>query len=110
MFNMFNMFNMLKKLKEAKEIYRKHVAVVASLPDEYQFVFHKINEYIWSFAGGTGNDTLQTTYELANLFAQTAENGLSVLEVTGKDVAGFCDELIRDNKSWMDNSRKRFNA
>ena len=104
------MYHIIRRIKEAKKIYKEHLAVVESLPEDYQFVFRKMNEYIWSFAGGTGMDTLQTEYELAKLFAETSENGLSVLEVTGRDVAGFCDALIRDNKSWMDSSRKRLNA
>lgn len=104
------MLNFIRKIKEDKVIYKKHLAVVESLPEDYQFVFRKMNEYIWSFSCGTGTDTLQTEYDLANLFAEAYENGLSVLEVTGKDVAVFCDEMIRDNKSWMDGIRKRLNV
>ena len=103
------MFNFIKKFKEDKKIYKEHLATVHSLPEDYQFVFGKMNEYIWSFAGGSGMDTLQTQYNSADLFAEASANGLSVLDVTGKDVAGFCDELIRDNASWTDRSRKRLN-
>lgn len=103
------MFNFIKRMKEDKKIYREHLATVHSLPEDYQFVFGKMIEYIWSFAGGSGIDTLQTQYDLADLFAEAYANGLSVLEVTGNDVAGFCDEMIRDNVSWMDGRRKRLN-
>ena len=82
------MFNLIKKIKEDKKIYKEHLAMVHSLPEDYQFVFYKMNEYIWSFAGGSG---------------------LDVREIIGADAAGFCDELIRDDKSWMDSRRKRLN-
>ena len=103
------MSNFVKRITEDKKIYKEHLATVHSLPADYQFVFEKINQYIWSFAGGSGMDTLQTQYDLADLFAEAAANGLAVLEVTGKDVAEFCNGLIRDNTSWMDRSRKRLN-
>lgn len=103
------MFNLIGRLKEDKKIYEEHLSTVRSLPEDYQFVFQKMTEYIWSFAGGSGMDTLQTQYDLANMLAEAAANGVAVLEITGKDVAGFCDELIRDNISWMDQSRKRLN-
>ncbi len=103
------MFYLMKRIKEDKKIYKEHLATVRSLPEDYQFVFEKMTEYIWSFAGGSGMDTLQTQYDLAKMFAEAAANGVAVLEITGKDVAGFCDELIRDNISWMDQMRKRLN-
>lgn len=68
-----------------------------------------MSDYIWSFAGGDGMDTLETQYKLIDLFSEAAADGLEVLDVTGKDVAGFCDELIRGNKSWLDSPRKRLN-
>lgn len=103
------MFNLIKKIKEDKKIYKEHLTMVHSLPEDYQFVFYKMNGYIWSFAGGSGKDTLQTQFDLADLFAETAANGLDVREIIGADAAGFCDELIRDDKSWMDSRRKRLN-
>lgn len=104
------MFHFIKRIKNDKKIYKDHLAFVESLPEDYRFVFRRMKEYIWSFAGGTGMDTLQTEYELAKLFAEASQNGFSVLDVTGKDVAGFCDDLIRDNKSWMDSNRRRLNT
>ena len=103
------MYNLIERMKKSKKNYREHEAIINSLPEDYQFVFRKINEYIWSFAGGTGNDMLQTQYELAKLFEEAAKDGCPVLDVTGKDVAGFCDELIRGNKVWLDRSRKKLN-
>lgn len=104
------MFSKIYKIRQDKKIYRKQMEKVNTLPKDYQFVFEKMSDYIWSFAGGDGMDTLETQYKLIDLFTEAAADGLEVLDVTGKDVAGFCDELIRGNKSWLDSPRKRLNS
>ena len=52
---------------------------------------------------------LKTQQELIELFETSAADGKHVLEVTGEDVAGFCDEFIRDTKKWTDNYREKLN-
>lgn len=99
----------IKKLIGDKREYRAQMARVAALPEGYRFVFEKIQGYMWSFAGGSGHDMLQTQYDLIELFETGAAEGKQVLEVTGEDVAGFCDELIRGNKLWTDGKRGRLN-
>ena len=32
-----------------------------------------------------------------------------MLDVTGEDVVGFCDELIRDTRKWEDTYRDKLN-
>ncbi len=103
------MLNKIYKVHQDKKIYRKQMEKLKALPQDYQFVFDKMSDYILSFAGGDGMDTLETQYKLIDLFTEAAADGLEVLDVTGKDVAGFCDELIRGNKSWLDSPRKRLN-
>lgn len=103
------MNNMIKKMREDKQEYRAHMARVAALPEDYQFVYHKINDYMWSFAAGSGMDMLKTQYELIDFLESGVANKKHVLEVTGDDVALFCEELIRDNKLWMDQKRRKLN-
>lgn len=103
------MENIIKKMREDKKEYRKQMARVAALPEDYRFVYGKIQDYMWSFAGGSGMDMLKTQYELIDLFEAGAADGRHVLSVTGEDVAGFCDELMRGNKLWTDRQRKRLN-
>jgi len=98
-----------KKMFGEKRKYREQMARVELLPEEYRFVFEKIQEYIWSFAGGDGLGMLETQRELLDLFEVTAAEGKHVLEVTGEDVAGFCDEFIRDTKKWTDTYRGKLN-
>lgn len=103
------MFHFIKKMCKDKKEYRDQMARVATLPEDYQFVFKEIQNYMWSFAGGDGYDMIKTQYDLIDLFETSAAQGNHVLEVTGEDVSGFCDELIRDNKLWLDGVRNRLN-
>jgi len=103
------MMNLIKKMIGDKKEYKEQMARVEALPEDYRFVFKKINEYIWSFTGGDGSDMLKTQQELIELFETSAADGKHVLEVTGEDVADFCDEFIRDTKKWTDNYREKLN-
>lgn len=99
----------IKKMIGDKKEYREQMARVEALPEDYRFVFEKIQGYMWSFAGGDGYDMLKLQYELIELFEASAADGKHVLDVTGNDVVGFCDELLRDTKMWTDNYRKKLN-
>lgn len=103
------MGNIIKKMQNDKKEYRKQMARVRELPEDYRFVFGKIQNYMWNFAGGSGFDMLKTQYDLIDLFESGAAQGRHVLDVTGEDVAGFCDELMRENKLWTDSVRSRLN-
>lgn len=94
---------------DEKRAYRRFKKRVNALPKAYRFAFKKIQNYMWNFAGGDGFDMLKTQYDLIELFEAGAAEGRHVLDVTGEDVAGFCDELIRDNKLWTDTIRTRLN-
>lgn len=104
------MRNIIKKIIEDKKEYKNQMARVAALPEEYRFVFDKIQKYMWSFAGGDGSDMLKIQYELIELFESSAADGKHVLDVTGKDVVGFCDEFLRDAKMWTDKYRQKLNC
>lgn len=75
---------------EEKRAYRQMMARVKALPEDYRFVFDKIQHYLWIFATG-GFDMSG----LVDLFESGAAEGRKVLEITGPDVAAFCDALIR---------------
>lgn len=79
------------------------------LPHDYQFVYKKIQEYMWNFAAGNGYDMLKIQYELIDLFEGGAAEGKHVLEITGDNVAAFCDELLRNAKTYTENWREKLN-
>lgn len=103
------MLNLIKKMIADKKGYRQQMARVEALPEDYRFVFKKIHGYMWGLAGGDGFDMLNTQHELIELFEASAADGKHILDVTGEDVVGFCDEFLRDTKKWTDNYRKKLN-
>lgn len=103
------MINIIRRMYNDKREYREQMARIKALPEDYRFVFEKMQNYMWSLADGHGFDMLKTQYDLIDLFEMGAAEGKPVLDVTGQDVAGFCDELIRGNKLWKDSFRHNFN-
>lgn len=103
-----NYFN-IKKIMEGKREYKQQMERVKSLPEDYQYVFKKIQEYMWMHASGDGMDMLQTHYDLIDLFEAAAAEGKRVLDVTGEDVAGFCDELMRSTNTYTESWQKNMN-
>jgi DNA-binding ferritin-like protein (Dps family) len=89
-----------KKMVGDKKEYKMMMARVGAMPKDYQFVFKKIQHYMFSHAGGDGMDMLKIQYDLIDLFENGAANGKDILEITGTDVAEFCDELLRSTKTW----------
>lgn len=94
------MLENLKKLVGDKKEYRAMMERVKALPPDYRFVFKKIQGYMWKFAAGDGYDMLKIHYGLIDLFEAGAAEGKGVLEVTGPDVAAFCDELLSNAKTY----------
>lgn len=103
------MKHIVRTMREDKKEYRRQMARVAALPEDYRFVLEKMQAYMWNFAGGDGCDMLKTQYDLIDLFASGAAEGRHVLAVTGEDVAAFCDALMQGNRLWTDGIRRRLN-
>ena len=103
-----NYFN-IKKIIESKREYKQQMARVKALPKDYQYVFKKIQEHMWMFASGSGYDMLKIHYDLIELFEAGAADGKHVLEITGEDVAAFCDELLRSARTYTEDWREKLN-
>lgn len=87
---------------EGKKKWRAHVARVKALPQEYQIVYKEIQNYLFKvgpvdLAEGTG-----LLSGIVDLFEEGAAMGKGALEVTGSDVAAFCDDLVKDSKTYAD--------
>ena len=105
----FNNYFNIKKIIESKREYKQKMARVEALPKDYQYVFKKIQEHMWMFAAGAGYDMMKIHYGLIELFEAGAADGKHVLEITGKDVAAFCDELMRSASTYTENWREALN-
>lgn len=103
-----NYFN-VKKMIESKREYKRQMDRVEALPEEYCYVFKKIQSHMWMFVSGSGYDMIKIHYDLIELFEEGAANGKHVLEVTGEDVAAFCDELLRSAKTYSEDWRTALN-
>lgn len=103
------MLKLIKKIIDDKRAYREQMARMEALPEDYRFVMKKLHGYMWNQAGGDGSGMLAAQVELIELFEASAAEGKHVLEVTGEDVVGFCDEFLRDTRKWTDNFRKKLN-
>ena len=53
--------------------------------------------------------TIDAFRTLIDLFEESAANGRQVLEITGDDVAAFCDELVKGEKTYFEKLRKKLN-
>lgn len=99
----------LKNIKNDKRKYKEYLERIKALPDDYEFVFEKMTKYMWSFCGGDGYDMISLQADLLELFELSAADGKNVYEVTGEDVAAFCDELLRNAKTYTENQREKLN-
>lgn len=105
----FDNYLNIKKILESKKEYRQQMERVKALPEEYQYVFRKIQEQMWRFASGAGYDMMALHQDLLELFEAGAADGKPVLEITGEDVAAFCDELLRSVRTSEADWRASFN-
>lgn len=101
-------FNISKMIKSKQE-YKQQMVRVNALPKDYQYVFKEIQSHMWQFVSGAGYDMMEVQYGLIDLFEEGVAEGKSVLEVTGEDVAGFVDELLKNTKTYTEDWRNKLN-
>lgn len=100
----------LKNIKKEKAEYKAYLARVKGLPEDFKFVYEKMCEYMWSYSGGgSGYDMIALQEGLLELFETSAAEGKTALEVTGSDVAAFCDELLRNALTYTEKRREQLN-
>ncbi|MBM7868709.1 DNA-binding ferritin-like protein (Dps family) [Clostridium pascui] len=92
----------IQDIIEGKKEWRAHVARVKSLPKDYQIVYKEIQKYIFKVGPVELTDGIGLLSGIMDLFEEGAALGKGVLEVTGNDVAAFCDDLIKDSKTYAD--------
>ncbi|WP_147536175.1 DUF1048 domain-containing protein [Bacillus marasmi] len=81
-----------------------------ALPSEYRNAYKAIQKYMWTAGGPTEwKDVSRIFNGIIDLFEEGAAEGKKVTDLTGKDVAAFCDELVKDSKTWKDKYRTKLN-
>jgi len=96
-------------VKQDKKAFREYRARGNALPTEYRTAWQEIEWYVWHF--GSMDGSLDLLNDIVTLFESAAAEGRSVLDITGSDVAGFCDGLIEEwkGRTWQGEERRKFN-
>jgi DNA-binding ferritin-like protein (Dps family) len=79
-----------------------------ALPHDYRVVYNEIKRYLWSGAGPLDSST-DIFKDLLELFEEGAANNKPVLKITGNNVAAFCDEFVRGEKTYAEILREKLN-
>jgi DNA-binding ferritin-like protein (Dps family) len=86
----------IQDIIEGKKQWRVHIARVKALPPDYQIVYKEIQRYLFKVGGGT------LLSGIVDFFEEGAAGGKGVLELIGKDIAAFCDDLAKDSHTHAD--------
>ncbi|MEU6075874.1 DUF1048 domain-containing protein [Micromonospora sp. NPDC047074] len=91
----------IRNIIEGKKQWRAHVARVKALPPDYRIVYQEMQRYLFK-VGPTDLLDGGLLPGIVDFFEEGVAAGKGVLEVTGTDVAAFCDELIKDSRTYAD--------
>ncbi|SDO17014.1 DUF1048 domain-containing protein [Alkalicoccus daliensis] len=95
--------------KEKRE-WKAMEARAKALPLEYQNAYKAIKEYLWSSGGLSDWEDIKRIFGgILDMFEEGAADGRKVTDLTGEDVAAFCDELLKDTVTWHDKYREKLN-
>lgn len=92
----------IQDIIEGKKEWRAHLSRVKALPQDYQIVYQEIQKYLFKVGPVELTDGIGLLTGIVDLFTEGAASGKGVLEVTGSDVAAFCDDLIKGSKTYAD--------
>lgn len=100
----------LKTIRSDRQEYKAYLARIQALPHDYRLVYEKSTQYMWqSYGGGSGYDMIALQTDLLELFESCAAEGRTVLEITGPDIAAFCDDLLRSTTTYQEKQRTKLN-
>jgi len=89
----------IQDIIEGKKQWRAHMARVKALPPDYQIVYKEIQRYLFKVGPIDLADVLSG---IVDFFEEGVAAGKGVLELIGADVAAFCDDLIKDSRTYAD--------
>ena len=90
------MSNLITKLIGDRKEWKRMEARANALPRDYRIVYSEMKSYMWRFTAGDGMDIVAILADVLADFEAAAADGKRVLEVTGEDVAAYCDARLRD--------------
>ncbi|MEV0334479.1 DUF1048 domain-containing protein [Nocardia sp. NPDC050717] len=91
----------IQDIIEGKKQWRAHMARVKALPPDYQIVYKEMQKYLFK-VGPIDLSDGHLLAEIVDFFEGGAAAGKGVLELIGNDVAAFCDDLVKDSRTYAD--------
>ena len=91
----------IQDIIEGKKQWRAHVARVKALPPDYQIVYKEMQKYLFK-VGPIDLPDGGLLPGIVDFFAEGVAAGKGVVELIGNDVAAFCDDLIKDTRTYAD--------
>lgn len=91
----------IQDIIEGKKQWRAHMARVKALPPDYQIVYKEIQRYFFK-VGPVGLTDGSLLSGILDFFEEGVAAGKGVLELVGNDVAAFCDDLVKDSRTYAD--------
>ncbi|MFQ3544493.1 DUF1048 domain-containing protein [Halobacillus rhizosphaerae] len=105
-----NIFEKMIGSLDDKREWRAMEARAKALPSEYHHAYKSIQKYMWTTGGPTNWKDMSRIFNgILDLFEEGAAEGKKVKDLTGEDVATFCDDLLQDEKTWKDKYRMKLN-
>lgn len=92
----------IKDIIAGKKEWKEHMNRVKALPSDYQIVYKEMQKYLYKVGPVELGENIDLLSGIVDLFEEGVSNGKEVLEVTGEDISGFCDELIKDSKTFYE--------
>lgn len=87
--------------KQWRTQWRTHKARVKALPPDYQIVYKEIERYLFK-VGPVDLFDGRLLSGIVDFFEEGVAAGKGVLELIGNDVAAFCDDLVKDSRTFAD--------
>jgi DNA-binding ferritin-like protein (Dps family) len=91
----------IQDIIEGKKQWRAHMARVKALPPDYQIVYKEIQRYLFKVGPIDLHDG-RLLSGIVDFFEEGAADGKGVLELIGNDVAAFCDDLVKDSRTYAE--------
>lgn len=92
----------IQEMIQQKKQWRAHMRRVKRLPRDYQIVYHEMQKYIFLIGTVEYEGTASVLSGIVDLLEEGAASGRDVLDVTGRDVAALCDELVAGVRTYAD--------
>lgn len=91
----------IQDIIEGKKQWRAHQARVKALPPDYQIVYKEMQKYFFK-VGPVDLPDGKLLSGIVDFFEEGVAAGKGVLELIGTDVAAFCDDLIKEERTYAD--------